>query len=75
MTVEQYFEAEKIDLQFIDDNFDWCDRADYWSRAYEFLETNWGRDIGTLSQSQYNWLSRILDDCIEKRIYNQRGRR
>lgn len=69
MTVKEMFSNEKID-------FDWIvtrmtDVSDYYTKCYNFLNDNWNRDIETLSVAQYNWMDKILEDCIEKRIEEQ----
>lgn len=41
MTVEQLFTEEKIDKDFISDNFD----SDYWFKCDMFVRQNWTTDI------------------------------
>lgn len=64
MTVQELFEQEKIDRDFIDDNFD----GGYWDSCGKFVKDKWTTDIETLSPKQGAWLTKILDDCVEKRI-------
>lgn len=64
MKVKELFEAEKIELGFIERKFD----GSYWESASDFIEKNWTREIESLSEKQATWLTKILDDCVEKRI-------
>lgn len=64
MTVEQLFTEEKIDKDFISDNFD----SDYWFKCDMFVRQNWTTDIESLTDKQAAWLTKILDSCVEKRI-------
>lgn len=67
MTVQKLFTAEKIDRDFISDMM--CSQGDeYWESCYNFVSMNWEREIETMSQRQAAWLTKILDDCVEKRI-------
>jgi len=63
-TVESYFGFEKIDIDFISENFE----GEYWDACDNFIRSNWSRDMDTMSEKQINWLTRILKNCIEKRI-------
>jgi len=64
MTVSELFNAEKIERKFIGDNFD----SSYWDSCDKFVGDNWSRDIESMSLKQGAWLTKILDDCVEKRI-------
>lgn len=64
MTVKQLFEKEKIELEFINDHFE----GDYWNNCADFVDDNWNNEIDNLSIKQGTWLTKILDDCVEKRI-------
>lgn len=64
MTVGELFESEKLDKDFIENNFS----SPYWESANKFVQDNWGRDVSALTAKQNNWLSRVLDDCVERRI-------
>lgn len=64
MTVGEMFEKEDIPEEFIFDNFE----GEYWTQCDHFISLEWETDIEYLSQKQYDWMKRILDDCIEKRI-------
>lgn len=64
MKVSEVFEAEKIDLDFIENKFD----GSYWENCYNFVNDYWNVDIDNLSIKQGSWLTKILDDCTEKRI-------
>ena len=64
MTVQQLFEAEKIDKDFMSENFD----SDYWLKCGNFVLEHWKVEIDFLTPKQGAWLTKILDDCVEKRI-------
>lgn len=64
MTVEEYFEVENIDMDFIEVKFD----GPYWEKSLEFVSKNWSRDMESMTPKQVDWLGKILDDCVEKRI-------
>ena len=64
MKVKELFEAEQIDVDFIEIKFD----GPYWESCDNFVQTNWNRDIEQLSAKQASWLTKILDDCVEKRL-------
>lgn len=64
MKVKELFEAEKIDQDFIETKMD----GPYWEKAHDFVIQNWTREIESLSEKQATWLTKILDDCVEKRI-------
>ena len=66
MTVQEMFEVEKIDLDFVNEKM--SDGGSYWTSCGNFLEENWSRAADTMSSKQQKWLSRILDDCVEKRL-------
>lgn len=66
MTVSELFEAEKIDEHYIAKRM--RDDSSYWLSCEKFVADNWNREIKTLSLKQGAWLTRILDDCVEKRI-------
>lgn len=65
MTVSELFESEKIDIDFMWENFD---DEPYWVSAKNFIEEKWDTEIERLSVKQAAWCTRILDDCIEKRL-------
>lgn len=64
MKVRELFESEKLDIDFIERKFD----GPYWESANNFVTDNWDKDIEFLSDKQSSWLTRIVDDCVEKRI-------
>jgi len=65
MTIEELFLKERIESpSFVLDHFD----GSYWESVYNFLNDNWKADIDSLSAKQGAWLTKILDDCVEKRI-------
>lgn len=64
MKVKELFEAEKIDKDFISHNFD----GKYWESVQDFLYQNWEKDIDRFTPKQGAWLTKILDDCVERRI-------
>lgn len=66
MTVAQTFNNEKLDIGFIEDNFDTTEK--YWDSCDHFIVDNWSTDIEHLSEKQGAWFTKILDDCVEKRI-------
>lgn len=65
MTVKWLFAEEKIDIDFLWENFD---DEPYWVKCKNFIEEKWEEEIEDLSPKQAAWVTRILDDCIEKRI-------
>lgn len=66
MTVQEMFEIEKIDLDFVKEKM--CGDSSYWDSSAKFLKENWDRNIESMSAKQVNWANKILDDCVEKRI-------
>jgi hypothetical protein len=64
MTVEEKFLSEGIDANFINENF----YGAYWESCDSFVLQNWNISIDLLSEKQINWLMKILDECIEKRL-------
>jgi hypothetical protein len=69
VTVAELFEAEKIDNpDFILHNFD----GSYWESCWNFVDDNWDKEIESMSLKQAAWLTKILDDCVEKRINGSR---
>lgn len=65
MKVCELFEAEKIDRDFLWDRFD---DEPYWASAKNFIDKEWERDIESMTPKQAAWVSRILEDAVEKRI-------
>lgn len=64
MKVKELFKKENLDLDFIESKFDGA----YWGSCQDFIESNWDREIETFSSKQGSWFTKILDDCVEKRI-------
>lgn len=64
MKLKELFINEKLDEDFILDNFDGA----YWESCSVFVVENWNRDTKDLSVKQSDWVLKILDDCVEKRI-------
>lgn len=69
MTIQQWFTSDKVDLDFLDDL---ADDSDYWRSCYKFVYENWDKEVSELSEKQGAWASKILDDCVEKRIEGRR---
>ena len=65
MTVQEFFEAEKI---FKSDVVAMQDESEYWEKAGNFVLENWDEEVNSLTQKQANWLDRILEDLVEKRL-------
>jgi hypothetical protein len=65
LTVKELFEAEKIDITFISEVMP---STPYWQSCDRFVEQNWKFHVESLSPRQAAWLTKILDDCVEKRI-------
>ena len=63
--VRELFEGEKISYDMIEDS---TGMSDYWCAASIFIIENWNRPLSDLTEKQFNWAHRILDDMIEKRI-------
>lgn len=68
MTVSEYFECEGIDRELLDEV---SEKSDYWASASNFALKTWDDDIEEMTVKQANWLSKIRDDMIERRIKNQ----
>lgn len=68
MTVQEMFEHEKIDQEFIQTKM--IDGSPYWESCEKFLGQCWERDEGTMSIKQQQWLAKILESCVEKRLEN-----
>jgi endo-1,4-beta-D-glucanase Y len=66
MKVRELFDQEAIDLEWLTDNLEGQDT--YSNNAFNFISENWDRDVDNLSAKQGAWLTKILDDCVEKRI-------
>ena len=64
MKVKDLFNAEKIDTDFIESKF----QGGYWESCNNFVSENWEKEIEQMSPKQATWLTKILDDCVEKRI-------
>ncbi|MCB0420656.1 MAG: hypothetical protein KDD61_06655 [Bdellovibrionales bacterium] len=64
MSTKELFEKEHIDSDFIERKFD----GSYWESCAKFINENWNREIESMSAKQAAWLTRILYDCVEKRI-------
>lgn len=62
--VFEVFEKEYIPVSFIGENFE----GPYWEKCDEFITDVWRSDVSSLTGGQSNWMDKILDDCIEKRI-------
>jgi hypothetical protein len=69
-TVQKYFDSENIDLDFLEGMED---GSTYWDSCLNFVTENWTRLITELSEKQNNWLNKILEDCVEKRIIQRQG--
>lgn len=68
MTVQEFFEAEKIDPEMINERLG---ESDYWNSCVKFVSDKWTTEIEKLSQKQAAWIDRIQEDMIEWRIKNQ----
>lgn len=64
MTVKEFLLQEGIHVDFIDENMS----GSYWEKCDSFVRENWDRDMDSLSEKQFRWLSSIRDDLAEKRI-------
>ncbi len=64
MTVKDLFTSELIEIEFIEAKFE----GGYWENCFNFVNDYWHRSVDSLSIKQRTWLSKILDDCVEKRI-------
>ena len=68
MTVFEWFEKEKIDIGFIYRKFDGKHWESYWKKANKFVIDHWNDKVDCLTDKQREWLRKILQDCVEKRI-------
>ena len=66
MKVKDLFEEEKIGFDFISNKFDVT--AGYWRSVDKFINDNWNEDLANLTQKQAAWITKIVEDCAEKRI-------
>ena len=64
MTVGDEFQHERIDIAFMETEFE----GSYWESATKFINDNWGANVRDLTSKQHKWFCKILDDCTEKRI-------
>ncbi len=65
MTIQELFEAERIDKDMLGDL---AFESPYWASCDRFISDNWTHKIEGLSLKQAAWATRILDDCVEMRI-------
>lgn len=70
LIVKELFAKEKIDLTFVEDMED---LSSYWQSCVNFVTEHWTRPVVTLSEKQSAWLTKILDDCVERRIESRYG--
>lgn len=66
MFVKEMFEEEMIGKDFIEINFDLHDP--YWKKSDSFLRDEWDSRLEHLTPKMHNWIRKILDDCVEKRL-------
>lgn len=59
------FKEEKIEKSFITNKLD---DTEYFKKSQLFINQSWNKDFDSLTKKQQNWVTRLLDDCIEKRI-------
>lgn len=67
MLVCEYFGTEKITLSKLHEIAD-VKGSSYWASCVEFVSDIWTSNIDGLSKKQNEWLSRILEDCVEYKI-------
>lgn len=65
MKVRDMFEEEKIAKNFIANKLE---DTEYFKKSQLFINQSWNKDFDSLTKKQQNWVTRLLDDCIEKRI-------
>lgn len=65
MTLQERFEKEKIDLDFLEELEE---LSHYWHTCVNFVIENWRVDERDLSQKQSAWFERIIEDAVEKKI-------
>lgn len=65
MLVRDLFEEEKITLDLLEGQ---SEESSYWNKAYLFIKDNWDTNPDVLTNNQKNWMDRILEDMVEKRI-------
>lgn len=61
-----YFESDKITKHWLYQNLHGA--SEYANKAFEFVIEKWTTDVESLSAKQFQWLSTILEDCVERRI-------
>lgn len=65
MKLCELFIEDKITKKMLDDV---SKESDYWYQATQFIIDNWSRTLDSLSQRQFSWTHKILEDLVEKRI-------
>lgn len=65
MKVSELFEEEKITKEMV---LDTQGDSDYSDKATSFVVDNWDRAIESMTPKQAQWLDKIHEDFVEKRI-------
>jgi hypothetical protein len=65
MTVGELFESDKITKEVV---ISASDESDYMGKASDFIVENWNKEVEKLTEKQYNWAHKILEDLVERRI-------
>jgi hypothetical protein len=65
MTVGELFESDKITKELVQAAEDF---GGYYVTSSKFIHENWNKDVEDLSEKQFAWAHKILEDLVEKRI-------
>jgi hypothetical protein len=69
MELEKLFLGDKITKELLESR---QGESDYLDNAIEFVLQKWNDEIEELSEKQYNWAHKILEDMVEWRIKNKK---
>lgn len=58
MTLKEYLELEKIDLN---DLYDKAGESSYWDTCNNFIQQNLNREMETFSPKQAAWIAKIVE--------------
>lgn len=74
MKVATLFIDEKITFEVVENSLKAAeeDEDDYWFSALQFISDKWDTCLTTMSAKQFNWVHKILEDLVEKRIERRR---
>ena len=68
MNLGQLFEDEHFTLEHLEKVED---KNEYWYSSIQFVRDKWNTDLVTMSEKQFKWAHKILEDLIEMRCTNR----